>query len=38
MAEPLLRLSNIESWYGPVMAVRGVSLEVPEGSDRKSVV
>src|SRR5437773_4249392 len=31
MAEPLLRLSNIETAYGPVVAIRGVSLEVPEG-------
>lgn len=28
----LLRLSNIESSYGPVQAIRGVSLEVHEGS------
>ena len=31
-AEPLLRLSNIETFYGPIMAIRGVSLEVPKGS------
>src|SRR5690606_7525251 len=31
-AEPLLRLSNIETYYGPIMAIRGVSLEVPKGS------
>ena len=28
---PILKVSNIESYYGPVMAVRGVSLEVPHG-------
>jgi branched-chain amino acid transport system ATP-binding protein len=31
MAEPLLRLSNIETNYGPILAIRGVSLEVAEG-------
>ncbi len=32
MAEqPLLRLANIETYYGPVMAIRGVSLEVRAG-------
>ena len=25
----ILRVSNIESYYGPIMAIRGVSLEVP---------
>jgi len=30
--EPILKLSNIETYYGPIMAIRGVSLEVPEGS------
>ena len=29
---PLLKLANIETFYGPIMAIRGVSLEVPEGS------
>lgn len=29
---PLLTLRNIEAGYGPVTAVRGVSLEVPAGS------
>ena len=28
---PLLELENIETYYGPVMAIRGVSLEVHEG-------
>jgi branched-chain amino acid transport system ATP-binding protein len=32
MAEPLLAMKNIETFYGPIMALRGVSLEVPEGS------
>jgi|TARA_Y100000310_G_scaffold81726_1_gene78270 branched-chain amino acid transport system ATP-binding protein len=27
----LLELANIETYYGPVMAIRGVSLAVPEG-------
>lgn len=29
---PLLRVSNIESYYGPIMAIKGVSLEVNEGA------
>ncbi len=32
MKEPILKLLNIETFYGPIMAIRGVSLEVPEGS------
>ena len=28
----ILRLSNIETFYGPIMAIRGVSLEVPRGA------
>ncbi len=31
-AAPILKVSNIESYYGPIMAIRGVSLEVPRGS------
>jgi branched-chain amino acid transport system ATP-binding protein len=31
MGEPILRVSNIESYYGPILAVRGVSLEVERG-------
>src|SRR5260370_12515602 len=27
----ILKLSNIESCYGPIMAIRGISLEVPRG-------
>jgi branched-chain amino acid transport system ATP-binding protein len=29
--DPILKVSNIESYYGPIMAIRGVSLEVPRG-------
>jgi len=32
MAEPLLAVSNIETYYGPIMAIRGVSFAVPAGS------
>jgi len=32
MAEPLLKVSNIETYYGPIMAIRGVSFDVPAGS------
>ena len=32
MDEPILRLANVESAYGPVKAIRGVSLSVPRGS------
>ena len=28
----ILKLSNIESYYGPIMAIRGISLEVPRGT------
>lgn len=31
MSAPLLSIQNVESYYGPIMAVRGISLEVPEG-------
>lgn len=31
MSEPLLELRNIETYYGPIMAIRGVSLTVEEG-------
>jgi branched-chain amino acid transport system ATP-binding protein len=27
----VLRLSNIESYYGPIRAIRGISLDVPRG-------
>ena len=32
MMAPLLQLSNIETYYGPIMAIRGISLSVREGS------
>jgi branched-chain amino acid transport system ATP-binding protein len=32
MNAPILTLRNIETYYGPIMAIRGVSLEVPEGA------
>jgi branched-chain amino acid transport system ATP-binding protein len=31
-AEPILELANVEASYGPVKAIRGVSLSVPAGS------
>jgi branched-chain amino acid transport system ATP-binding protein len=31
MAETLLEASNIETFYGPIMAIRGVSFVVPKG-------
>ena len=31
MTAPLLELRNIETYYGPIMAIRGVSLTVDEG-------
>jgi branched-chain amino acid transport system ATP-binding protein len=31
MADPLLAVSNIETYYGPLMAIRGVSFAVDEG-------
>ena len=30
-AKPVLRIVNLESYYGPIMALRGVSLTVREG-------
>ena len=30
-SDVILRVSNIESYYGPIMAIRGVSFEVPRG-------
>ena len=29
---PVLSVENIETYYGPIQAVRGISLEVREGS------
>ena len=31
MRAPLLEMRNIETFYGPIMAIRGVSLKVDEG-------
>jgi len=31
MAEALLAVSNVETYYGPIMALRGVSFSVPAG-------
>ena len=30
-ATPILKVSNVESYYGPIMAIRGVSLEATRG-------
>ena len=32
MADPLLEVSNVETYYGPIMAIRGISFTVPRGS------
>src|SRR6266480_7980700 len=32
MADALLTASNLETYYGPIMAIRGVSFTVPERS------
>ena len=32
MADALLAVSNIETYYGPIMALRGVSFTVPAGA------
>ena len=32
MANALLQVSNLETYYGPIMAIRGVSFEVPRGA------
>ena len=29
MTEPLLKVSNVETWYGPIPAIRGISFDVP---------
>ena len=31
MADALLEVNNIETYYGPIMAIRGVSFSVPRG-------
>jgi len=30
-ADPILKVTNIETYYGPIMAIRGVSFEVQRG-------
>ena len=32
MSEPLLSLRNVETYYGPVLAIQGVSMDVPASS------
>jgi branched-chain amino acid transport system ATP-binding protein len=32
MADPLLTVSNVETYYGPIMAVRGISFTVARGT------
>ena len=32
MAEALLQVTNLETYYGPIMAIRGISFEVPRGA------
>src|ERR1700730_14479512 len=32
MADMLLSVSNVETYYGPIIAIRGVSFSVPRGS------
>ena len=32
MTDALLTVSNLETYYGPIMAIRGVSFSVPRGS------
>src|SRR5260370_16775647 len=29
--DTILKVANVESYYGPIMAIRGISLEVPRG-------
>jgi branched-chain amino acid transport system ATP-binding protein len=31
MHQPLMSVRNIETWYGPINAIRGVSLDINEG-------
>ena len=31
MPETLLEVSNVETYYGPIMAIRGISFAVPKG-------
>ena len=36
-ASPLLKVAGIDTYYGPIQAIRGVTLEVPEGRLRLCV-
>jgi branched-chain amino acid transport system ATP-binding protein len=29
--QPVLKVANVETYYGPILAIRGVSFEVPKG-------
>ena len=31
MSEPILQVSNVEAYYGPIQAIRGVSIDVNQG-------
>jgi branched-chain amino acid transport system ATP-binding protein len=31
MSAPILKVSNVETCYGPIVAIRGVSFDVPQG-------
>jgi branched-chain amino acid transport system ATP-binding protein len=31
MPESILKVTNIETYYGPIMAIRGISFDVPQG-------
>ncbi|TMJ69058.1 MAG: ABC transporter ATP-binding protein, partial [Alphaproteobacteria bacterium] len=31
MSDPLLSVRNLETYYGPITAIRGVSFDVTEG-------
>ncbi len=31
MSEPILKVSNVEAYYGPIQAIRGVSIDVNQG-------
>jgi len=31
VSDALLTVSNLETYYGPIMAIRGVSFSVPRG-------
>ena len=37
MTEPLLRVNTIETFYGPIQAIRGVTLDVDHGQIEKRI-